>query len=458
MAENNERKLFGTDGIRGVANQHPMTPEVAFKLGGALVVQARERGRDRPVILVGKDTRISGYLFETSLAAGICAYGGDVLLTGPIPTPAVARLTTTLQADSGAMISASHNAFEDNGIKVFGPDGFKLDDSAEAQLEWLMSEVRNARYDRPMGALVGAARRVDRARDIYETCLKTAVPATLSFKGLRIVFDGAHGAAYASGPDVLADLGAEVETLGVAPNGTNINANVGATAPERCAALVREKRADVGIAVDGDADRAVFIDETGAVVDGDAILALCALDRLRTGRLQGKAMVATVMSNLGLERALEREGGRVERCAVGDRYVVEALRKSGLTFGGEQSGHLVFLEHATTGDGLMSALQMLAVILREDRPLSELAAGALERVPQVLLSEVMPARRPLDTLKLTQDAIHAAERALGADGRVLVRWSGTEPKLRVLVEGPSESSIKGFACDILTAAHADLRA
>lgn len=435
-----------------------MTPEISFKLGAALVLRARKQGRTRPVVLVGKDTRLSGYLFETSVAAGVCAYGGDVLLTGPIPTPAVARLTTTLKADAGVMISASHNAFQDNGIKVFGADGYKLDDAEETALEARIHQVSAMDDARPQGAGVGAARRVERARDIYETCLKTSVPATLSFRGVRIVFDGAHGAAYATGPEVLTALGAEVDAIGVSPNGSNINAEVGATAPQRCAEEVVRRRADLGIALDGDADRAIFVDHEGHIIDGDAVIALCAKHLKERGRLPGDTVVATVMSNLGLEKSMARQGIQVVRCAVGDRYVVERMRQEGYAFGGEQSGHLIFSEHATTGDGMMSALQVLALLQSEGRNLRDLADEVLMRYPQALESVALPQRMPLEEMPSLMQASARISDKLGDEGRVLVRWSGTEPKLRVLVEGHDAAEVAALAQELVACAQADAKA
>jgi phosphoglucosamine mutase len=451
------RKLFGTDGIRGRANAGAMTPETAFRLGAALTWQARQRVKRPPRVIIGKDTRISGYMIETALASGVCALGGRVLLSGPLPTPAIAHITQSMRADAGVVVSASHNAFEDNGIKVFGGDGFKLPDEAEAELEQLMLGT-TIDTKRPTGIHVGRAERLDDAWGRYVSFVKGTFPQSLSLEGLKIVVDAAHGAAYRVAPAVFAELGASVHAIGVKPNGRNINAGCGAMHPEHVAAEVRKRKADLGIALDGVADRVILIDDRGDEVDGDRVMALCATRMIREKRLAKKTLVATVMSNLGLEVALKREGGKLARCAVGDRYVVELMRKQGYNLGGEQSGHLVFLDHATTGDGLVAALQLLAIVLREGRPLSELAHDVMERVPQVLVNVTLPARRALDTMAGATRAIDAAEKKLGVRGRVLVRWSGTEPKLRVMVEGPDERAIRALADDIAESARRDVAA
>lgn len=451
------RKLFGTDGIRGLANRGEMTPEVAFRIGAALAYQARQRVKHVPRIVVGKDTRLSGYLFETAVASGICALGGEVLLSGPLPTPAIAHLTTSMRADAGVVISASHNPYQDNGIKIFGPDGFKLPDEIETEIENLIfgSELDSSR---PTGTRVGRAERQDDAPGRYVAFVKGSFPNDLTLEGVKIVVDAAHGAAYRTAPLVFSELGAVTYAIGIRPNGKNINHKVGALHPETCAREVRKRSADLGIALDGDADRIIMIDEKGQQVDGDVIMALCATRMLRAKRLRHRTLVATVMSNLGLERAIENDNGKLLRCNVGDRYVVETMRNRGLNFGGEQSGHLIFLDHATTGDGLVAAMQVLAILRREERPLSELAAQVMERVPQVLVNVSLPDRRPLDELPNTRKAINLAEKALGKQGRVLVRWSGTEPKLRVMIEGPRLDTIQTMADDIATAAKKELRA
>lgn len=452
------RKYFGTDGIRGLANAGAMTPEMAFRIGLAVTRLAREGASQghAPRVVLGKDTRLSGYLFETALASGVCAMGGRVLLSGPLPTPAIAHLTTSMRADVGVVISASHNPYQDNGIKLFGPDGFKLPDEIEERIEALIdgSELDS---DRPTGTQIGRAERLDDAPGRYVAFVKATFPKDRTLDGVRVVVDAAHGAAYRTAPLVFSELGAEVHAIGIEPNGKNINDGFGALHPEACGRAVVERQAALGIALDGDADRVIIIDEKGQVVDGDAVMAICATHMLKAGQLARNTLVATVMSNLGLERAVERAGGTLKRCAVGDRYVVEALREEGLSFGGEQSGHLIFLDHATTGDGLIAALQVLAVLLDEGKPLSELASQVMQRVPQVLLNERFTGRRPLDSMALTQRAIDGVRQRLGKDGRVLVRWSGTEPKLRVMVEGPNEQLIRTLAGEILDAARRDLR-
>ena len=451
------RTLFGTDGIRGLANRGDMTPEVAFRIGASIAYQAAKRVDHVPRIVVGKDTRLSGYLFETAVASGICALGGEVLLSGPLPTPAIAHLTTSMRADAGVVISASHNPYQDNGLKIFGPDGFKLPDQMEHEIEALIfgSEID---VKRPTGTRVGRAERLDDAPGRYVAFVKSSFPDELNLEGIKVVVDAAHGAAYRTAPLVFSELGADTYAVGVRPNGKNINHNVGALHPETCAREVRKRNAHLGIALDGDADRIIMIDEKGNQVDGDVLMALCATRMLRAKRLRRRTLVATVMSNLGLERALENDSGKLVRCRVGDRYVVETMRKRGFNFGGEQSGHLIFLDHATTGDGLIAAMQVLAILRREERPLSELAAEVMDRVPQVLVNVTLPKRRPLDELPKTTKAIALAEKALGKDGRVLVRWSGTEPKLRVMIEGPKHDRIEAMANDIASEAKREFKA
>ncbi|HEX2676037.1 MAG TPA: phosphoglucosamine mutase [Polyangiales bacterium] len=449
------RKYFGTDGIRGKANLGNMTPEVAFRLGAAVTYTAKQRVKHSPRIVVGKDTRISGYLFENALAAGVCTMGGHVLLTGPLPTPAVAHLTTSMRADAGVVISASHNPYQDNGLKVFGPDGFKLPDEQEEQLERLMDGDAMEKK-RPVGMHIGRAERIETAWGRYVQFVKSTFPSDLTLDGLKIVVDAAHGAAYVTAPHVFSELGAEVHAIGVAPNGKNINLERGAVHPNHCAKEVLRHKADAGFALDGDADRLIVIDEKGREVNGDAIMALCARQMLRNGTLKKKTLVTTVMSSIGLEHALRDEGGKLVRVDVGDRYVVECMRQKGFNFGGEQSGHLVFLDHTTTGDGTLAALQLLAILLREKRPLSELVDEVMEPVPQVLLGVVLPVRRPLSDMPKTTRAIRDAEGKLKDDGRVLVRWSGTEPKLRVMVEGPDEKVIRGMAKQIAATAEQEL--
>jgi phosphoglucosamine mutase len=449
------RKLFGTDGIRGLANEGNMSPEIAFRIGAAVTYQVRQRVAHSPRIVVGKDTRLSGYLFEQAISAGVCSQGGHVMLSGPLPTPAIAHLTTSMRADAGVVISASHNAYEDNGIKIFGADGFKLPDAAEEELESLI-EGSALDLRRPTGKNVGRAERLDDAPGRYVAFVKQSFPAALTLEGLRIVVDAAHGAAYKVAPAVFYELGAEVCPIGVSPNGRNINKERGAVHPDACAKEVLKRKADIGIALDGDADRVIVIDELGNQVDGDVVMALCATRMLQDGKLRKKTLVATVMSNLGLERAVEAAGGTLVRTAVGDRYVVETMRSEGYNFGGEQSGHMIFLDHVSTGDGLVAALQLLSIILREKRPLSELATSVMTRVPQVLLNAKLSQRKPLEEMPQTLKVVRAVEKKLGKKGRVVVRWSGTEPKLRVMIEGEDEAAIRSLAQSIADAASAEL--
>ena len=450
------RKLFGTDGIRGRANVAPMTPELVLRLGRAVALVAR-RGKSRPPrIVIGKDTRLSGYMLETAMASGICAMGGHVLLSGPIPTPAVANLTQSMRADAGVVISASHNPFADNGIKIFGPDGFKLPDSEEAAIEQLLedSKLDSGAFT---GERVGRADRVEDATGRYIVYTKATFPKDLTLDGVHVVVDAAHGAAYRVAPDVFSELGAEVTCLGCRPNGKNINRNCGALHPEHVVKEVQRRKATIGIALDGDADRVIVVDERGEIVDGDAVMALCATRMLKEGRLNKKTLVATVMSNMGLEHAMRRAGGKLVRTAVGDRYVVEEMRGSGYSLGGEQSGHLIFADHATTGDGVVAALQVLAIMVREQKPLSELAT-VMERMPQVLESAMFPTRRPIEEMSELSRNMGAAEQKLGEQGRILVRWSGTEPKLRVMLEGPDVGMLEQLAKDLIGAARRDLAA
>jgi phosphoglucosamine mutase len=431
--------------VRGTANVHPMTAGVALQLGQAIAHVFRGRsGLHR--VLIGKDTRLSGYMFEDALAAGICSMGVNVIQVGPMPTPALAFLTADMRCDAGVMISASHNPYQDNGIKFFGHDGYKLPDALEDEIEALIASDELGRSLASPEA-IGQARRIDDAEGRYVVFLKKTFPMHLALDGLRVVLDCANGAAYKVGPTVLSELGAEVFALGVEPNGRNINDGVGSTHPDVAAARVREVRADVGIAVDGDADRVVLIDERGRVVDGDEILALCARDLAEREALKGGGIVATVMSNLGLEKALGDAGLHLERVQVGDRYVVEAMRRGGYNLGGEQSGHVIFSDHGRTGDGLMTALQVLGILARSGKRLSELTADFV-RYPQVLLGIEVAEKRPLDTLPALQDAIERIEAELAGQGRVLIRYSGTENKARVMVEGRDERRVREYASDL----------
>jgi phosphoglucosamine mutase len=449
------RQLFGTDGIRGVANEPPMTPELALQLGRAVAFVAGRGRSHAPRILIGKDTRLSGYMIETAIASGICSMGGRVLLCGPIPTPAVAHLTVSMRADAGIVISASHNPYDDNGIKIFGGDGFKLPDAAEAEVEALLRDD-SLLGARRTGRAIGRAWKLEDARGRYVVFAKATFPADLTLEGVRVVIDAAHGAAYRVAPLVFEELGARVTAIGVKPNGVNINRDCGALHPDAVKAEVVRRGARIGIALDGDADRVIVVDEKGQIVDGDAVMAMCAARMIRDRELKKATVVATVMSNLGLERAVHALGAKLLRTPVGDRYVVEAMRDGGYNLGGEQSGHLIFLDHASTGDGIIGALQVLALMMRTGKPLSELARSAMERVPQVLENVTLPARRPLEEMAVLSGGIDRVRKALGDEGRVLVRWSGTEPKLRIMLEGPDEDRIRAWALELAAAARRDV--
>jgi len=446
MSGQSTRALFRTDGIRGTANVDAMTAEMALSLGQAVAHVFRGGGSGRHRILIGKDTRLSGYMFEDALGAGICAMGVDVILVGPMPTPAMAFLTVDMRCDAGVMISASHNAYQDNGIKFFSRDGFKLPDEVEHRIEELIASgvLENHRADADD---LGRARRIDDAAGRYVVFLKKTFPTKMDLTGLRVVLDCANGAAYKVGPTVFEELGAEVFTIGVEPDGRNINKECGSLYPEKLAAKVRELRGDVGIAVDGDADRSVMTCEKGEIIDGDAMLAVCARDLVERGGLAGGAVVATVMSNLGLEKALERINVKLIRTQVGDRYVVEEMRAGGYNLGGEQSGHIIFLDHNTTGDGLLTGLQMLAIMRRKERPLSELVAD-IDRFPQSLINVRVSERRPIEEIPSVCDVVQRVEKDLDDRGRVVIRYSGTEPKARVMVEGEDESQVAEYANEI----------
>jgi phosphoglucosamine mutase len=446
MSGDGAASLFGTDGVRGTANVHPMTAEMALALGQAIAHVFRSRGGGTQRILIGKDTRLSGYMFEDALAAGVSSMGADVIQVGPMPTPAMAFLTVDMRCKAGVMISASHNPYQDNGIKFFGHDGFKLPDELERRIEELIGSGELASH-RAGPDEIGRATRIEDAAGRYIVFLKKTFPVEHSLEGIRVVLDCANGAAYKVGPTMLHELGAEVFPVGIEPNGRNINKDCGSLYPEKLAAKVRELRADAGIAVDGDADRCVMVDELGEVIDGDATLALCARDMAERGVLKGGAVVATIMSNLGLERALERQGIRLVRTKVGDRYVVEEMRSGGYNLGGEQSGHIIFLDHNTTGDGLLTGLQALAILRRKNKPLSELL-GDVERFPQVLLNVTVAEKRPIESMPVVCDAIKKVEAELAGKGRVLIRYSGTEPKIRVMVEGEDEARVQEYARDL----------
>lgn len=443
------RKLFGTDGVRGRANSWPMTAELALKLGAAAGRYFRRDDSSAHRVVIGKDTRLSGYMLENALTAGLTSTGMNVLLLGPVPTPAVGYLTRSMRADVGVMISASHNPHQDNGIKFFGPDGFKLSDAAEAEIERMLAgEIAPARPEN-----IGRAKRIEDGRGRYQEFVKTSFPHGLRLDGLKVVIDCANGAAYRAAPEVLWELGAEVIPVGVTPNGTNINDRCGSTHPETAAEAVVSHGAHVGISLDGDADRVMILDETGRVADGDQIMALLAARWAEEGRLSGGALVATVMSNLGLERFLQGRGLRLERTAVGDRYVVERMREGGFNLGGEQSGHIVMTDYATTGDGLIAALQFLAEMVRTGRPASELTRS-FETVPQLLKNVRFPdGVRPLEVAAV-QRVIEESEARIAGRGRILIRKSGTEPLIRVMAECEDEGLLLQVVDEIVGAVQA----
>ncbi len=464
-----KRQLFGTDGVRGVANLEPMTSEMALKLGRALAWVLHDpaphsvgapagsrslspaklrggHGQHRYKILIGKDTRLSGYMLETALASGICSMGADVLLVGPLPTPGVAFLTRSMRADAGVVISASHNAFQDNGIKFFSYEGFKLPDETEARMEEMIFSGETERH-RPTAEEIGKAFRISDAVGRYIVFLKNCFPRHLTLEGMKIVVDCAHGAAYRVAPEVLSELGAEVIPIGVHPDGENINRGCGSLYPETACQALLEHGADLALSMDGDGDRAIFVDERGEVVDGDHVLAICAKEMREKGTLNGGTVVATVMSNLGLELALEGMGLKLARTEVGDRYVVEEMLRGGFNLGGEQSGHLLFLDHNTTGDGCLTALQLLAVMVETGRRLGELKK-VMTRLPQVLLNVGVKEKKDMSSLPRLRAKIAAVEKELGARGRILVRYSGTEPLARIMLEGENEERIRRMAEEI----------
>jgi phosphoglucosamine mutase len=446
------RKLFGTDGVRGLANVEPITAETALKL--ALAAGAHfTRGQHRHRVIIGKDTRLSGYMLETALTSGFLSMGMDVMLLGPMPTPAVGMLTRSMRADLGVMISASHNPYEDNGIKLFGPDGFKLNDEIETEIEARLADGGLSRSLAPSAEL-GRARRIDDAPGRYIEFVKSSFPKGMSLEGLKIVIDCAHGAAYKVAPTVLWELGADVIPVGVEPDGTNINRNCGAVHPDALKSIVRERGAHIGIALDGDADRLIVVDERGQVIDGDQLMAVIAQSWASSGRLKNGSVTATVMSNLGLERFLQSCGIALKRTAVGDRYVVEEMRRSGDNLGGEQSGHIILTDFATTGDGLMAALQALAVLVQAGRPASE-ALRLFQPLPQYLKNVRYDAgaRLPLDQDSV-KAAIKAGEVELTGKGRLLIRKSGTEPLIRVMAEGEDEALVLRVVGDICKAVEA----
>ncbi|TNC74600.1 phosphoglucosamine mutase [Rubellimicrobium roseum] len=440
------RQLFGTDGVRGTANTWPMTAEMALRIGAAAGRYFRNDGSNGHRVVIGKDTRLSGYMFENALTAGLTSTGMNVLLLGPVPTPAVGLLTTSMRADVGIMISASHNPHQDNGIKFFGPDGFKLSDEAETEIEALVEQgVEPAKAGN-----IGRAKRIDDGRFRYMERLKGTFPHGRRLDGLKVVIDCANGAAYKVAPEVLWELGAKVVPMGTNPNGTNINAGCGSTHPQAAAEMVVTHGADLGICLDGDADRVILIDENGDVADGDQLMALMAARWAEQGRLRDGTLVATVMSNLGLERFLGGRGLRLERTAVGDRYVVEAMRQGGWNLGGEQSGHIVLTDFATTGDGLLAALQVLAAMTESGQPASRLLRQ-FDTVPQLLKNVRYAAgQRPLEAPSVER-AIAGAQARLNGHGRLLIRKSGTEPLIRVMAECEDESLLAEVVGDIVAA-------
>ena len=466
--KNRKRHLFGTDGIRGVANLEPMTSEMALKLGRAMACvlhdspsqtrgSARKRAsfppklhegsaKHRYKILIGKDTRLSGYMLETAMASGICSMGADVLLVGPLPTPGVAFLTRSMRADAGVVISASHNPFQDNGIKFFSYEGFKLPDETEARMEEMILKGTTDLY-RPTALDIGKAFRISDSVGRYIVFLKNTFPRNLTLEGLKIVVDCGHGAAYRVAPEVLSELGAEVIPIGVHPDGENINRDCGSLHPETARRVLLEHHADLALSLDGDGDRAIFLDEQGEIVDGDHVLAICGKEMQEKGVLKGGTVVATVMSNLGLDLALQNAGIKVVRTAVGDRYVVEEMLRGGYNLGGEQSGHILFLDHNSTGDGCLTCLQLLAIMVEKGRWRSELKR-VITTLPQVLLNVGVKEKRDISRLPRVRDKIAAAEKELGKRGRILVRYSGTEPLARVMLEGEDEKRILQMAHEI----------
>lgn len=449
-----KQRLFGTDGLRGQGNIYPMTPEIALKLGLA-AGQYFRNGSKHSRVVIGKDTRLSGYVFETALTSGLCANGMDVFLVGPMPTPAISFLTRSMRADLGVVISASHNPFMDNGIKFFDRQGFKLPDEVEDEISELVLADK-PQWDYPAHENIGRAHRIEDARGRYIVYLKSSFSPNLTLDGLKIVLDCAHGAAYGVAPVVLEELGAEVIKVGTSPNGVNINEKCGSLYPEVISNIVVDEGAHMGIALDGDADRLIVCDEKGRILDGDQIMALSALELMEKDKLPKNMLVATVMSNMALEIFMKEQGGQLLRTAVGDRYVVEAMRREGAMLGGEQSGHLIFMEHSTTGDGLLAALQLLRIMCEKEKPLSELA-GLLEPFPQVLKNVHVKRKIPFEDAPKVQEAVRKVEEALTGKGRVLLRYSGTEAVCRVMVEGPDIGLVELLTDDIVEACEKHLK-
>lgn len=450
VTEKKNTKLFGTDGIRGTANQFPMVPDVVVKVGqaiGYLIRTGRISSTSKNMkVVIGKDTRLSGYMIEQALSSGLNSMGIYVQLVGPLPTPGIGYLTRTMRAVAGIVISASHNAYQDNGIKIFGPDGFKLDDSLEKEIERLVAED-NLLSLLPPSNEVGRTRRIEDAQGRYIVHAKSTFPLEHTLEGMRIVLDTAHGAAYKVSPAIFEELGAEVIHLGSQPNGTNINDKSGALHPANIANTVRQYRADVGIGLDGDADRIVMVDDKGQIVNGDKVIAICAVHMKKKGELKNNTIVVTQMSNFGLEKKMTELGIKTIKTNVGDKYVVEEMRKNHYNLGGEQSGHIIFLDHSTTGDGTVAALNVLSVMRESGKKLSELAT-IFEELPQVLINCRVRNRKPLDEIKGYKELISEKEKELNGNGRLFIRFSGTEPLIRILAEGSSKEKISAIAEEI----------
>ncbi|HAG50938.1 MAG: phosphoglucosamine mutase [Deltaproteobacteria bacterium GWC2_42_51] len=447
------RKLFGTDGVRGVANVYPMTAEMAIQLGRAIAYVFKKEPH-RHKIVIGKDTRLSGYMLENAMVAGICSMGVDVMLVGPLPTPGIAFITSSMRADAGVVISASHNPYQDNGIKFFSRDGFKLPDRLEAEIEDFIFNKGEQSY-RPTASDIGKAYRIDDAIGRYVVFSKNTFPKELTLSGLKIAVDCAHGATYKVAPEVFYELGAEVFPIGVEPDGENINYKCGSLYPEVVAKLVKEKKADIGISLDGDGDRVILVDEKGQVLDGDYLMAIVATRMLKQNALKKKTLVTTIMSNMGLEDAIKRVGGKIIRTKVGDRYVVDEMLKGGYNLGGEQSGHIVFMEHTTTGDGIISALQVLAIMVKEGKRLSELST-VMQTYPQILMNIKVKEKKEFTAVPQVAKRIREVEKKLNGSGRLSVRYSGTEPLARVMIEGKNGKEIKKMAKYIAEAIEKEL--
>ncbi len=447
-------RLFGTDGLRGQVNLFPMTPEIALRLGLA-AGQYFRNGSKRHRVVIGKDTRLSGYVFETALTSGLCATGMDVFLVGPLPTPAISFLTRNMRADLGVVISASHNPFHDNGIKFFDRNGFKLDDKVEEEISnMVLSDQSNWDYPKPED--IGRAHRIVDSRGRYIVYLKNSLPQHMTLDGMKIVLDCANGAAYGVAPQILEELGAEVVCLGIKPNGLNINDKCGSLYPEVISRAVQEEKADIGLALDGDADRLIVVDENGMIIDGDQNMALCALDLMERGKLVNNTLVATVMSNMALEVFMKDHGGRLLRTPVGDRHVMEAMLREGAILGGEQSGHLIFMEYGTTGDGMLAALQLLRIMRDKDKPLSELA-HLIQPFPQVLKNVHVERKIPFDDSPKVQEAVDRIQREMEGNGRVLLRYSGTESVARVMVEGRDADKVEEYSSQLVEILEKHLR-